>query len=56
MEVRAKSTIKITHVNGSSSVDFHIKKGNDLLQGLNSMLHFAGINGKKFVLVDTEEK
>ena len=52
VSVRAKSTIKLRHENGMY-VDFSIKGGNDLVDGINAALDFAGIK-KKVVLVDLE--
>lgn len=52
VSVRAKSTIKIKSINGGN-VDLSIKGGNDLVDGINSALKFAGIK-KKVVLVDLD--
>jgi hypothetical protein len=52
VSVRAKSTIKIKSINGGN-IDLSIKGGNDLVDGINSALSFAGIK-KKVVLVDLD--
>ena len=52
VSVRAKSTIKLKHENGMH-IDLSIKGGNDLVDGINTALDFAGIK-KKVVLVDLD--
>ena len=52
VSVRAKSTIKLK-TDGGCNVDLSIKGGNDLVDGVNSALRFAGIK-KKVILVDLD--